>query len=88
MSAKCSREGLAMQKKQTISADKLSAEIMKEIRKHPECSGVHGVAISRPPQLAPPHPNWRFAFVMDGPRTKPLIADEIARRFLAEYDLV
>lgn len=76
-----------MQKKQKISVDKLSAEIMKEVRKHPECSGVQSVAISRPPQLAPHHPNWSFAFVMDGPRSKPLIADEIAKQFQIEYDL-
>lgn len=60
---------------------------MKEVVKHPECVHIQGVSISRSPWQDPHHANWSFGFVLDGPRTAPLIADEIGRRFQEEYDV-
>ncbi len=65
----------------------LTALLMAEIRKHPQCSDVQSVAITRPVQLAPHHPNWGFAWVCDGGSLAPLAADQIARTLQNQFDL-
>jgi hypothetical protein len=60
----------------------LESLLMEEVRKYPECSRVTGVAITRPTDR-----NWDVAWVMDGPRFVPPIANEIARRLQQQFDL-
>jgi hypothetical protein len=72
--------------KQSRSEAQLSEVIMKEVRKHPECANIERVAIFRPLQLAPHHPNWSFAWIRRGKGTAPL-AGKIARQLQNEFDL-
>ena len=41
------------------------------------------VAVTRPP-----HRSWGFAWIVDGPAIHPQIADEIARKFQDQFDLI
>jgi hypothetical protein len=74
--------------KETITTARLTDLLIKEIRKHPECSNVMSVGFTRPLQAAPHHPNWEPAFTCNGPVIAPPIAWEIARQFQNQYDLV
>jgi hypothetical protein len=75
---------MAKVKKTTVE---LTALIMTEIRKHPECDHIRGIGFTRPMQVAPHHPNWAPAWSTNGPKTQPPIADEIARQFQNKFDL-
>jgi hypothetical protein len=77
-----------MHSKPTKTTQELTTLIMTEIRKHPECNNITSVGITRPLQQAPHHPNWAPAWTMNGPKLAPPIAQEIARRFQNEFDLV
>ncbi len=69
------------------SADELAAMIMQEVRKRPDWSNVLD-AVILPNIGADPHqPNWKAAFTMDGPRTVPVEAQQIARELSAQFDL-
>jgi len=76
-----------MLKRQPRTEAQLSEAIMNELRKHPECANIERVAIFRPRQLAPHHPNWSFAWIRKGQATAPLVASNIARRLQDEFDL-
>ena len=65
----------------------LSALLMQEIRKHPAFQNIQGVAITRPIQESPHHPNWGFAWVIDGASVAPLAADQIGRNLQNQFDL-
>jgi hypothetical protein len=78
--------GNAMANKAPKTEAELSEVIMSEVRKHPECANIERVAIFRPLQPAPHHPNWSFAWVRKGAVTAPL-AGIIARRLQGEFDL-
>lgn len=65
----------------------LTALLMQEIKKHPMLRSIQGVAISRLVQQAPHHPNWSFAWVIDGPSLAPLEAGQIARNLQNQFDL-
>lgn len=69
------------------SASELEAMIMDEVAKHPDWGSIQGVAITRPVQSAPRHPNWRAAFVMDGPRIVSHEAEQFARELSGKFDL-
>jgi hypothetical protein len=69
------------------SADELEAMIMQEVAKHPDWGSIEGVAITRPVQSALHQPNWRAAFVMDGPRPVSHMAEQFARELSAKVDL-
>lgn len=75
-----------MQKREPRTEAQLSDAIMSEIRKHPECANIERVAIFRPFQLAPQHPNWTFAWIRTGQTTAP-VASRIAQEFQVEFDL-
>jgi hypothetical protein len=47
--------------KQTKSEDEIRAMIMEEVRQHPECANVEGVAFTRPVNS-----NWDVAWGLDG----------------------
>jgi hypothetical protein len=66
----------------------LTALLMTEIRKHPECNHVTSVGITRPMQSAPHHPNWAPAWSFNSPKIEPPIAVEIAGKFQNEFDLI
>jgi hypothetical protein len=66
------------------SRSELEAILMAEIRKHPECSNVEAVAITRP--LGRP---WDVAVVRDGANRKPEClrrVQEIAVALVAKYE--
>jgi hypothetical protein len=65
----------------------LQALIMKEVRKYPEFSNILSVAITRPVQLASHHPNWAFAWTVNGSAPASYKADEIPGKLQKEYDL-
>jgi len=46
-------------KKTTVE---LTALIMAEIRRHPDCDHIRGIGFTRPMQLAPHNPNWAPAW--------------------------
>jgi hypothetical protein len=71
-----------MTTKETKTESELELILMEEIRRHPECNHVTGVAITRPTDR-----NWDAAWVCSGPRLAPSIADEIARKLQAQFDL-
>lgn len=68
--------------KQLRTEAELASTIMHELRKHPECGDITGVAITRP-ELQ----NWGVAWVRDGQKTAPEVAWKIARQFQSEFDL-
>jgi hypothetical protein len=80
------KEEFAMLKRQPRTEDQLSDVIMTEVRKHPECCNIERVAIFRPLQPTPRHPNWSFAWIRTGAATAPL-AGIIARRLQEKFDL-
>jgi hypothetical protein len=59
-SSRCS-----MPHKETKTREELEALIMAELRQHPECKNVEGVAITRP--LGRP---WDIDVLRDGPRNQ------------------
>jgi hypothetical protein len=75
-----------MTKKQPMTEAELSAAIMSEVRRYPECANIERVAIFRPFQPAPDHPNWTFAWIRKGRATAPL-AGKIVQRLQHEFDL-
>jgi hypothetical protein len=72
--------------KQKISRRDLETLLMEEVRKNPECQSVHGVAITRPVQESPNHPNWGHAWSMN---TLPISAAalQIGNDFQSRYDV-
>jgi hypothetical protein len=71
-----------MATKEKISEAELTALLMKEIRKHPECEHVVGVAIIKPVQQ-----NWGAAWVVDGNEIAGRPAFAIAEELQAKFDL-
>lgn len=65
----------------------LTAMIMQEVRKHPAWNDILDVAITRPVQTAPHHPNWNAAFTMDGPRVAPEAAFRMIGDLQNKFDL-
>ena len=78
---------IAMDRRVKKTTVELTALIMAEIRKHPECDHISGIGFARQMQLAPHHPNWVPAWSMNGPKIQPPIAEEITRRFQKKFDL-
>ncbi len=76
-----------MAEKEKKSAAELEALTLYEIRRYRECDHIMGVAITRPPQTAPHHPNWDAAFTISGNEIPPPIAFEIATRLKSQFDL-
>jgi hypothetical protein len=77
-----------MAAKEKRTGSELTAIIMQEIRKHPDCIDITNVAIIRPAQQIPHHPNWGFAWTRDYTATlAPVMADEIARKLQNQFDL-
>jgi len=75
-----------MKPKQKKTAVELKALLMAEVRKHPECSHIMGVAITRLMQSAPHQPGWAPNWLCGGSKSAPPIADEIGRTFQSEFD--
>jgi hypothetical protein len=73
--------------KKKITEAELKAMIMRKIRERPEFRNIRDVAIIRPPQQAPYHPNWDFAWIVDGAAPRPASADEIVRKLQNQLDL-
>ena len=77
-----------MTAKEKKTATDLTATIMQEVRKHPDCNDITNVAIIRPVQHAPGHPNWSFAWTRDHTSSlAPATANEIARKLQNQFDL-
>jgi hypothetical protein len=64
----------------------LSAFIMQEVRENPDWNDIMDVAIIRPVQSSPLHPNWDAAFTMDGPRVAPERAFRFVRELQAKFN--
>lgn len=74
-----------MAQKEAKTRAELEALIMAEVRQHPECDNVEGVAITRP--LGRP---WDIAVLRDGPGIKTECRRklyEISTRLCNQYDL-
>jgi hypothetical protein len=81
-------KGKAMAAKEKKTGAELTALIMQEVRKHPDCFDITNVAIIRPAQQSPQQPNWGFAWTRDYTNTlRPVRADELARQFQNQFDL-
>jgi hypothetical protein len=65
----------------------LQSLIMMEIMKYAELRNIMNVVVTPAVQLASHHLSWQFAWLRDGPSAVSLKADEIARKFQAEFDL-
>lgn len=74
--------------KQEITTDELRSLIMAEIRRRPECNHIADVAILRPPQLEPHHPNWQPSWTRHGFASAPAIAWEVARELQARFNVI
>lgn len=74
--------------KPTKTTAELTAMLMAEVRKHPECSNITSVGIARPARQSPHEPNWAAAWTVNGPKLAPPIAFEIERRLRRQFDLV
>jgi hypothetical protein len=75
----------------TAKPQKAEAELkellMQEIRKYPAFQHIQDVAITRPVQDAPHHPNWGFAWIIDGASLAPPGADQVGRNLQNQFDL-
>ena len=76
-----------MAAKEKKSRAELEALVLEEVRQHPECDHIIGIAIAQPPQTAPHHPNWDVAFTISGNQIPPPIAFEIAAKLKSQFDL-
>jgi hypothetical protein len=76
-----------MQEKPKKTEHELQVLIMNEVRKHPEFGNIKGVSIMRSEQSVAHHPNWSFAWTVNGPALASHKADEIPQRLQREYDL-
>ena len=65
----------------------LKALIMDEVRKHAEWSNIRDVAITRPVQQAPHHPNWGGAFISSGRGFTPAEANVMLTQLQNQYHL-
>ena len=77
-----------MAPKEKKTESQLADLVIAAIRQHPECDHIVSVAIIRPVQQAPHHPNWDAAWTISGNMTPPGVAFEIARQLQAQFDLV
>jgi hypothetical protein len=63
----------------------LKALVMREIRKHPECDNIQGVAIRVSGLHGKP---WDVGWLLDKPTSAPAVAIEIACRLQQQYSLM
>ena len=80
------REKTLTSQKESKTRAELEALLMDELKKHPECSNVEGMAITRP--VGRP---WDVAVLRDGPGIRVECRQkiyEITNRLVAQYDLV
>jgi hypothetical protein len=77
---------MALKSKKTTA--ELTAFIMAEIRKHPECDHVTSVRIQPLPQNSSRDRNWAVFWKFDGPKLQPRIADDIAQKLQNQFDLI
>jgi len=77
-----------MTTKQKKTKAELTFLVMLEIRRHLEYDHILNVAITRPPQRASHHPNWGFAWIVDGKAIAPEGAAKIAPGLQAQFDLI
>lgn len=68
------------------SADELAEMIMQEVRKHSDWSHVMDAVILPNIGAAPHQANWKAGFTIDGPRTVPTEAEQIARVLSSQFD--
>ena len=74
--------------KETRTGAELTAIIMQEVRRHPECDDITNVAIIRPAQEVRQQSSWGFAWTRDYSITlRPTMADEIAGLIQNQFDL-
>lgn len=73
--------------KEQKTADELTALIMTEVRQHREWNDLMDVAIVRPVQSTPLHPNWDASFVVNGSRVPPEGAFQFVRGLQSKFDL-
>jgi hypothetical protein len=67
---------------ETRTEAQLSTMLMERVRQHRECEDVMSVAIIRPLEKS-----WDVAWVVNGPRTAPLIAWQIASEIQRQFRL-
>jgi hypothetical protein len=68
-------------KKATKTEAELKKLLMQEIRRHPAFRHIQGVAITRPIQHAPHHPNWGFCRQVEGRGAIPNIPPKANRKW-------
>jgi len=70
--------------KEKLSQSDLEAVLLGQVRKTAECENVQGVTIL--PAIGSNSPNWKAAFVCDGPKSAPDAAFQIMRALQGRYD--
>ena len=76
-----------MPAKETKTRAELINLLMQELRKHPECAHVVNVAITRPAQRAPHHPNWDATWTVYRNQVVCPAAFRIASELQAQFNL-